>query len=98
MPDTIHADRNGQADPARTGEMLGQALAGIVIMHMRAMQAGDTAGYAAEYHAARTGVPVPDLVPVPREFAPVADRYRYAFAEGRAAYHAEIPDQPAPQA
>lgn len=95
MPATTHAD---QPDVAQTGAMLGRALAGIVILHMRAMQAGDTAGYAAEYHAARTGVPVPDLVAVPDQFATVADRYRDAFAEGRAAYHADIPDLPNTQA
>lgn len=93
MPDTTTTTAAEQA-----GEQLGRAVAGIVILHMRAMQAGDTAGYAAEYHAARTGVPVPDLVAVPDQFAPVADRYRDAFAEGRAAYHAEIPGECAPQA
>jgi hypothetical protein len=92
MPDTNPAD-----DAARTGEQLGHVVAGVVILHMRAMQAGDTAGYAAEHHAVRTGVPVPDLVAVPDQFAPVAERYRAAFAEGRAAYHADIPDLPGNQ-
>jgi hypothetical protein len=89
MSDTVTTP--DQSAATRAGEQLGRTVAEIVILHFHAMQAGGTAGYAAEYRAALTGVPVPDLVPVPDRFAPVADRYRDAFTEARAAYRAGIP-------
>lgn len=85
------------------GEMIGDTVAGIVILNMRAMQAGLAHGWEHEqalaHHAAH---PQAELVlagcVVPDEYARFADGYRDMFDQGRAEYREQHPAATAPAA
>lgn len=87
-----NAAQDPAQDPARVGEQLGQAVAGLVILNMHAMQAGRDHGYEWESLAA-THCPMPErLAYIPRPFAVVpvvADAYQREFTQGRRDYHAD---------
>jgi hypothetical protein len=86
------------AGTAEVGGQLGQALAGLVLANMHAMEDGWDHGYRAEGYLS-TCCPLPEhLAYIPHQYATVpaiADSYQTSFTQGRVAYHADFPTAPA---
>lgn len=95
-PDAARVIRTGDqsADQSadRAGEQLGQAVAGLVIAHLHAMEAGYADGYEREGYVANY-CPMPErFAYIPDVFAQVpvlTDAYLREFAQGQLAYRAD---------